>query len=197
MAHLPIIIGCNRVALEIRSDDGQSAVNVIHVSSTDTADNVVSELDAAMHGAPAPDMWAGMADTAAVYGFELTPLDGTSASIHHTFADPIPGQGDGQYMPAVAQVVTHRTATRGRSARGRNYIPFIAESGFTDGHFGGDLDVVVAAGWNSFRLSLAALAIPITFVVASYKHSEAHAITHTDQQHFAGTQRRRQSRLRS
>jgi hypothetical protein len=150
-----------------------------------------------LHASPAPDMWVGMADSAALTGFELTPLDGVSASLHHTLSTEIAGQGDGQFIPNVAMVITHRTATRGRSARGRSYVPFIAESGFTDGHFGGDVDTLAGPAWNAFRMSLEGLTTPIQFVVASYKHSDTHAVVQSDQQHFAGTQRRRQSRLRS
>lgn len=74
-----------------------------------------------------------------------TPLDGSSGA--YTFPLTVAGSAVGQAMPAeVAEVVTLRTALRGRQNRGRVYLPAF-EQGFFDnaGHLDVGLPAVVTA----------------------------------------------------
>jgi hypothetical protein len=66
--------------------------------------------------------------------FNYTPLDGSSGAIVHTEAGA--GTNAGAPMPAeVAEVVTIRTALRGRRSRGRVFLPAMVVGAFgADGH---------------------------------------------------------------
>ena len=86
------------------------------------------------------------------------------------------------------------TAKRGRSYRGRIYLPFITESSLSDGSLTGTIASDLQEIWEDFMEGLVTLGVPL--VVASYKHATAELVTGTSCLAAVGTQRRRQSRVR-
>lgn len=140
-------------------------------------------------------MWQGAVNGASVTRLDVTPLDGSGA----TFSLAVSGAkwtgtaGAGDFVPAASIVVTHRTAQRGRSFRGRTYIPFIGESSLVNGAISSITATQTA--WTAFVAAMSAAANPL--VVATYLHGSFSVVTSCTVQSIAGTQRRRQSRLRS
>jgi hypothetical protein len=135
---LPVIAGTVRCAVQGTMPNGQAWVNVWHArystgaSSPGAAD--ITNLDnlllriysgtAFTTGTPWLTLcYSGVKMTQINY----TPLDGTSLStqIVHT---PAGTGGTTSLPPEVAHVLTLRTAQRGRSHRGRIYMPAMAQS---------------------------------------------------------------------
>ena len=187
---LPVIANTFRVALLWKTGGGLVAVNVIHVRST-TLDPTGIFL--ALSGTVTQDTWSYVASAAHVDEVHITPLDGVSATQVFLTAGGVQWQGSagGDFIPASCSIVSLRTGTRGRSFRGRVYLPFLVEGQQQNG--------VLSAGglanwqeaWDDMIGDLGA-----TLVVASYKLRVATAVTSALCEGLAATQRRRQSQLR-
>lgn len=175
--------------------NGETAENVMHFATEGNASDVGNGLAANFDD-------LGLIDTvssaAGVTGFSVTPLDGVSPTTEFPFVSPFTGPGNDQFIPNLAAVITLYTARRGRSYRGRIFLPFTAENrqnnGFTDpstviGH--------LADAWTELAADLIALTPGVFPVVASYLHRTSEPVTLYKPQHVYGTQRRRQSRNRS
>lgn len=189
---LPTIAGVHRVALEWTGPSGQSAANVLHVEAAGlTASDVATAID----GDVTQQMWMHTASSFQVTRMVVTPLDGHSAS----FVFPTSGlkwTGDGgasDFSPAVAAIVSLRSAERGARARGRLYLPGVVEGLTTAGVLNANVATAQTA-WNAFLAALAADSCAL--VVASYTHAEAFTVTSVVYESVVATQRRRQSRLR-
>lgn len=191
MPPLPTISNVYRVALNWQGAGGQTAINVIHVRrAATTASAVATAVDTNVQA----NMWAQVANSAGVIRLDVTPLDGTSASFPLTVSGAkwTGTAGAFDHVPQVAEVVTLKTALRGRRVRGRFYTPFIAESAVSNG---GIVGFATAQGaWTTFISNMSAAGFPL--VVASYVAQSAQDVTAAIVQSVAGTQRRRQSRLR-
>lgn len=192
MAALPVIAGVFRVALFWLDGTGQRAVNVLHFQKTG---GTVALLNAALDGAATGSMWAYTRATASVVSKHITPLDGSSATAIYAAsgASWVGGQSTGDFMPACAEVVSLRTSKRGKSYRGRVFLPFIAESVAQNGSITGSVGTQQAA-WTAFVSDMATATYPL--VVASYKLATADLVQTTLVENVLGTIRGRQSRLR-
>ena len=189
---LPVITNVYRCALNWQSGS-QKSVNVMHVRRAASSASAV---------AAALDAWA----TAGLWGFEptgtavnnlvITPLDGTSAS----YTLPVTGAkwsgsaGVSEFFPAAAVVVKLTTLLRGRSQRGRLFLPWVAESKQTNGGLDVATQGTTQTAWNTFLGALISAGFPP--VVASYLHSSATDVVAMTVETLEGTQRRRQSRNR-
>lgn len=72
--------------------------------------------------------------------------------------DPSPGGISSQSIArGSAAVVTLRTANRGRSSRGRSYLPGMPESDVTDGVMTGPYTASLETAYNNYRTGAAAL----------------------------------------
>lgn len=197
MAPLPVISLTYRVALNWHANSGaQSAENVIHIRSVSGA-HTPAEVFAALAGAVANDMWSPVASTAIIDSATITPLDGLSATVTIGTDGSAKwiGEGSGELLPAVAAIIKLTTAGRGRSARGRVYLPFTAESAINAGLMSSPtLRNQTTESWQDFQELLTAGGYQ--HVVASYKLASAQTIANYDCENAFATQRRRQSRLR-
>jgi hypothetical protein len=174
------------------------ATNVIHIhdlAGGHTSSDIMTTLDAAASGG----MWACVVPTAQVTDVGITPLDGTTATQHFTPATPShwTGQNGTQFVPQVAVVVKLSTGDRGRSKRGRIFLPFVAESSIDNGFLDATQAAAMQTEWNDFQDDLGASAVSCLLVVASYKlASQTTAVEPIQVETVLGTQRRRQGRLR-
>jgi len=189
---LPVIADTYRVALNW-TDSGQSAVNVMHIlRSGTTASAIASSVDANVTAA----MWGTVVNGAAVNHLVVTPLDGASASFTlNTTGAKWTGSG-GVADPCVqcAVMIKCTTALRGRSNRGRLYLPFTSETISGGGVIAAGTQTTVQNAWNAFLTAM--IAAGSQPVVASYLHATQHPIAAYTVELAMGTQRRRQSRLR-
>jgi hypothetical protein len=200
---LPIINNTNRVALKWTGAGGQTAVNVIHISSGGAALNAAG-IFAGLAAAVDVGMWDAVSSGAFIGEVDITPLDGVSAtSSFLTGGGAVwSGSSGGDFVPAAAVLVKLQTALRGRANRGRVFLPMITEALMVDGFVNGGSVAVMQTAWTDFQADLQAQVVPIAQVVASYdrRHNGvgAHAsfITNYVVEGVLGTQRRRQQRLR-
>ena len=191
---LPVISNVYRVAMIWQDTGGLRAQTVMHFRrSSSTAQAVATAFDANVTA----NMWISLKSSTKVTELHVTPLDGSSA----TLIMPVTGAKwagvgtSGDIIPAAAVVVSFRTALRGKSNRGRIYLPFVAEAALSSGTL---VSTDVTAGqtaWTNFIAAMNTATTPP--VVASYKNSTWVDVVTAIYESVAGTQRRRQSRLRS
>jgi hypothetical protein len=193
MAPLPVIADTFRTVWHW-TDGGQHAVNVVHVRCpTGDALDVAGGIDGSLQTSQ-----FALLNSSATFGtIEVTPLDGTSPTLLHNMTSiHKTGGGGGQPVPQVACLVKLVTGLRGRSHRGRIFLPFASESEMDSGSFDATDAGVMQTAWGNFETALAALPKPIELVVASYKLAEAFSVTAVSVELETATQRRRQTRNR-
>lgn len=190
MATYPVIEDVYRCALKWSDGSGHTAVNVIHVkqAGVDSA-TIFADLDANV----TVTMWGYVTDDFHVTEVAITPLDGVSATTVFPTGSTSKWRGSAtsDFIPASCSLVHLGTDLRGRSHRGRIYLPYLAEGQQAKGVLAPAGLATWQAAWDTFRLGLTAL-----LVVASYKLAVATEVTQTYCEPVAATQRRRQSRLR-
>jgi hypothetical protein len=194
---LPIIAQVYRVALEWFCV-GQSAVNVIHVA-TDAAGKTPLQVFTCLDAHVSTLMFDSVTADAAVATVNITPLDGvTPTGIFPTGSvAKWGGNGSTDFIPAAATIIKLATATRGRSFRGRIFLPFLAEDANSRGQIDGPTATAMSTAWTTFAAAIDADATtPMNLVVASYKLATAAAVTELHAETTAATQERRQARLR-
>ena len=190
---LPTIPDAYRVAL-VWNASGQLAVNVMHFLRASTTSAVIaSTLDANVTAA----MWGSVWPSASVNHITVTPLDGNSASytLNTSGAKWTGSAAAGDPIIAVAAMVKLTTAFRGRSNRGRLFLPFVCESVQQGGTIVAGTVTSMQTAWNNFLTAM--IAAGQQPIVASYLHANQHPVTAFTVESFFGTQRKRQSRLRS
>lgn len=201
MPALPIIANTFRCALHWSSSTGQNAVNVMHIETTasgKTPLQVFTCLDAHVTAA----MWAPVQSACFVDSVAITPLDGISATqVFGTGAGPPAkwsGGTTGDFLPAAAVLIKLTTAHRGRSFRGRVFLPFIGEGATSNGFINSTTANNLSTAWAAFDAAMTADATtPQALMVASYKLAQANPIAALGAEAALGTQRRRQSRNRA
>jgi len=189
----PTISNVYRVALKWQgSGVTRPAVNVMHIrKASSSALAVWTEVDAKVTAA----MWGHTAAGTSVYEVDVTPLDGTSATAQYATGSPAKWTGSAatsDVIPQVACIAKLGTATRGRSFRGRLFLPFLCEGVTFYGTIQASTITSMQAAWNTFFAALTADSYEL--VVASYKLSSATAVTGVVIENRTGTQRRRQQR---
>jgi hypothetical protein len=203
---LPVITNVTRVAFHwFDSHTGGDAVNVMHFRNTaGTVDDLLDEIeDWVTGGTPAhgPALWDAVSSGTYVDSMSATKLDGTSATIVRPVLGVSntawQGQSGGGSLPAVAATVSLATATRGRSHRGRIFLPTLGESAMTDGLVAGGIRTAMQVGWDDFLDQFNDPAGPGALVVASYKLHTSSDVTSLVVKSHVSTQRRRQKRLGS
>ncbi len=161
------------------------------LSTTLDANGVATAIDAHVTAG----MWYAQNSHAHVYELDVTPLDGSGTTAIFGTGSPAKWTGGSSTFdvnPQVCSVVKLQTAKRGRSYRGRVYLPWVAENRVTNGLL--DPTDVAAANtiWATFLSDMiTAGARP---VVASYLHATAENVTGVLYERPTATQRRRQSR---
>jgi hypothetical protein len=193
MAPLPVIADTFRCALNWKASAGGTATNVMHFrKSGGSAAGLYTSIDSHV----AAGMWGAMPATAFVDNVVITPLDGTTASTTNSTGSPAKWTGgtDGTVVPQVAHILKLTTAKRGRSYRGRLFLPMTSENVIAAGVLQSSVVTSVHAAWVTFLTAVAADGY--TLVVASYVHSTAELVTSHTVESALATQRRRQTRLR-
>lgn len=193
MAGLPVISNVYRTALNWSHPVLGSAVNVLHFrGAPGSAAGLFTALDANVTN----DMWLTTPLAAQIDMVAITPLDGSTATLENTTDGATKWNGSigGQGMPQVATILKLRTAKRGKSYRGRIFLPWLLESLFSEGVIAPTEAAACQAAWVTFRAAMASSGY--TLVVASYKLSTAELVLTSTVEGDAATQRRRMSRLR-
>ena len=173
---LPIITGVARVAVRGTMPSGQRWINVCHVRKN--AGGAFSGADQAAVQPILVRLWRGTAfgsgndwlsncnNQLTLDDMTYTPLDGSSPSIVQSVN--LNGVSAGVSAPSeVAQVLTLRTALRGRAHRGRMYMPAPVVGTYSAG------GVLTGANITNFLTQVVAvqnalIAAGFTIVVASY-----------------------------
>jgi hypothetical protein len=194
---LPVIADTMRVAVRGTAPNGHAWANILHFrkSGAITFTAAIAILDPLLlshystaSGAGSP--WRNWAHTtSSLTQFEYTPLDGTSATsvITHVVA----GLSGGDPLPAsVALVATLRTATRGRSYRGRVYNGPLTEDFNLLGKPTAALVAALQVQWDRF-VNTALPGTGVSLVVASYLANVATNVVSVSVDGRWDTQRRR------
>lgn len=192
MATLPIIADTYRCALNWRHTNGQTAANVIHIrKAASTAAAVAAGIDANVTAA----MWQPLSNGASVQEVRVTPLDGSTATtILAVTGAKWTGGTAGDYTPAAAVLISLRTPFRGRSYRGRLFLPYLTETYQSNGSLDATARSNAQTAWDTFYSALNAGGF--LWVVASYKLAIANSATARIVESAIATMRPRQSRLR-
>lgn len=194
MAPLPTIADVFRCALVWGGSGGQSAVNVMHISAPGaTASGVRDALEAHVTSG----MWSTVATGASVKKLEVTPLDGASGGIEYVTSGGAKwtGNGGADYSPGVAAIIKLSTGLRGRSNRGRLFLPFTTEQDILGGLIDDSIVVAVSSAWDTFANAL--VADDMALGVASYKNSNWHQAVAIALEKIVATQKRRIDRVRA
>ncbi len=166
---LPTIAGVARASCGGPIAGGGRWNNNLHFRRTDLADPTEAQINGlavvleTFYTAIIP---VECAAPTALESIDITPLDGTSGAFHYTMS--IVGAAAMVALPPeVAEVLTIRTADRGRRARGRIYLPaFQNGASAADGHIvAGTVTAVLSAATS---LSIDAGAAGWQWGVASY-----------------------------
>jgi hypothetical protein len=143
------------------------------------------------------NMFAIMSSSNCFDTISVLPLDGSSASVpFHVSPTICGGSGGGDVVPALAAIVSAKTAFRGPKNRGRVYLGPVPESKNTNGVLDGATITSVQNGWNAFLAGCLTASPPVVPAVISRKHLSAEPITSYFAEGTGGTQRRRQDQLR-
>jgi len=147
---------------------------------------------------------ASLSTSAVLQQVDLLHLDGTAAMSSYTtpgtgkWAGPQPGDPE----IAVATLIKISTAHRGPANRGRIFLPFTSESIIANGALTGSVVAQISTAWQAFNTALQAGTPSMILGVASYARPPSHGSPHFTPllniscEPLAGTQRRRQGRLR-
>jgi hypothetical protein len=191
---LPVIADTFRCTLSWTGQPwSANAVNVIHVHapSSDEGD-VFTSLD----GAASADMWAHTSIDVGVSEVTIVKLDGSSAGVVFPTGFATQWRGTGSsgnaIVPQVAAIVKAGTAKRGRSYRGRVYLPWPMEVAINAGQLNSVDQGLMNTAWSGFLSAMVGDLRPMT--IASYKLATQEQVTSLQLETFLGTIRRRQPR---
>jgi hypothetical protein len=193
VAPLPVIPDIARVAFNwTNNQNAQVATNVMHfVILGDTPAGLYAEIDSHV----AVNMWGQTIVGASVDNVVITPLDGSSLSKQFFTGKPAKWSGavgTTEYIPQVAAIVKLGTDERGRSKRGRVYLPWCAETAVAAGSLATTTKSNMQSAWDTFRAAMKTGNNEM--VVASYKNISYLECTTTSVELLLATQRRRQPR---
>lgn len=190
---LPVISGVVRVTLNwTNSNVPEPAANVMHFS---TALTTGAAMFAAFDtGLAANQDWIdSVSNTTKLTSIEFLPLDGiTPTSEFTTGIDAYyTGSATGGPIPQAATTVTWQTDQRGRSKRGRTFLPHLGESAMDNGAIIGAVRSAMQTAWTGLLEDWAVAGL--TPVVASYTLGSARPVESFVVRQRASTIRRRQS----
>lgn len=193
MPALPVIDDVFRTAL-IWSEtaSGSNAVNVLHFYAPG---KTAAQLNTALTANVATNMWKLTENSCVITRVDITKLDGSSATLQTPTSGVAPwvgGTGTTQAIQQGAYIVKLGTETRGRSYRGRVYLPFLAESQSDRGILVAASVANVTTAWSTFMTAMTTAGFQL--VVASYKLSVKTTVVSVGCEAKAATQRRRQKR---
>lgn len=191
---LPVITNCYRCAFEWNSSDDAAlnATNVMHFvqSGTDPA-SLAALIDAHVTAT----MWSQTAEHCHVNQINITPLDGSGVSFPFVTGSGTKYSGEvtgGSIIPQVATIIKMLTSQRGRSFRGRIFLPFTCEEVLSIGNIAGATITQLNTAWVAFHNAMHSAGAELA--VASYKLASARNVVAVTAEPLSGTIRRRQKR---
>jgi hypothetical protein len=191
---LPVIADTYRVALDWVNPDfpSQSATNVIHVRKGGTnAAGIATIVDAGVTA----NMWRFQDTHSHVNFMNVTPLDGSSVTFPLATGSPAKWSGvqtNQQPLMQVCTLIKLVTAKRGRSYRGRVYLPWTDEAGVSGNVLDSPTCALVTTAWIAFLASLTGAGAKL--VVASYLKATAEDVVAVGTELDTATIRRRSQR---
>lgn len=194
VAPLPVIANVYRVALNWTNADFPSrvATNVIHLRKAGSNPAALwTSLDA--HATAA--MWETQDTHTQVNSVAITPLDGSGTTLTVNTGRPAKwsgAQATHDFSPQTCTVLKLVTAKRGRSYRGRVYLPFTCENSQVAGIVDNGQGAAMTAAWVAWMAAMAADGFAL--VVASYLLSTAENVVALACEADVATQRRRNKR---
>lgn len=194
MAPLPTIPNTYRVALSwFHTDLKTAAANVMHFRKSGSNP---AALWTALDSHVTSTMWNLTDSHGSIAEVTITPLDGSSVSLPEPTGSPAKWSGGttGSHnpVPNVAAIVKFVTGKRGRSYRGRIYLPWIEEA-YIDGlTLDNSQRTAVQTAWATFLTAMTGDGFDL--VVASYKLSTAETVLASGVENDIATQRRRAKR---
>lgn len=191
---LPVISDVFRCAFEWDSGGliSSPATNVMHFKGAGITE---SDVFNALDGAFVANNWAQTSSDASIVEVVIQKLDGASAAVAFATASAANWSGThagGDITPAVAAIVKEKTAKRGRSYRGRIFLPWLHESAMANGAVDGTELTNLQTAWSAWLTAMHGGAVEP--VVASYQLATAEPITDVVVEQLLATQRRRQMR---
>jgi hypothetical protein len=197
MAPLPVIANTYRVAMEWGNSDYPNwiATNVIHLNKSSSNPAAVA---AALEANVAAAMWQVQSTHSTIKNLVITPLDGSSVAFPIATTGGAKWSGNQSNNTPTAQncnIVKLLTAKRGRSYRGRIFLPWADEQA-VDGNLlhTGNASACTAA-WVAFHTAMTAAGFNL--VVASYKLATVDNVAALACENYTATQRRRNKRVRT
>jgi len=175
MPPLPVIPDVFRVVLEWNAHGGVSPVNVLHffadgATSAQVAGVIADHITSDMFSVVGQDFTL---DTIAI-----TPLDGSTATTHHSLGVGVAGQATGQAMLNMAACLNFGTTQRGSRGRGRVFLGPITESVNTgENNWDGAQRTDLRNDWAAFITACGTDSPSVVLGVASYAHGDFHIIT--------------------
>jgi hypothetical protein len=194
MPPLPVIADAFRVTFNWHTDAfGITAHNVMHFLGLGFDSPSVYD---AINLNVAHEMFQHTNVTTSVNSVDVLPLDGTSPTSTFPNSDVTEWRGTGstQLTVPVCALVNLKTGLRGRSHRGRLYLPWVCENAQNGGVLSGTIGADMTAAWEAFRTAMTASGLAL--MVASYTNDDIQAVTQCTVENDCATQRRRQDALR-
>jgi len=127
-----------------------------------------------------------------VFQVDVTPLDGSGVTLPTPTGSPAKWTGTGtggDILPTSCLLMKLNTAQRGRSHRGRIYLPFLNTNNVGDGKIGSSIQASVTTAWVAYKTALASAGAPLQ--VASYVLASSADVVAIAAETYEATQRRR------
>jgi hypothetical protein len=194
MAVLPVIADTYRCALEWQNSDHPDwvATNVIHVHKSSSNPAAIATI---LDNAATPNMWRAQGSHSKVGQINVTPLDGSSVTYPYPPATPahwVGTQTANTPVPNVTNLVKLLTSKRGRSFRGRVFLPWTDEAAINGNLLDTGFAALITTAWVAFHTALTAATTDL--VVASYVLAQQNAVAALASETSIGTMRRRLAR---
>lgn len=167
-------------------------MNVMHVKKSSSNPAAIATI---LNTNVTTNMWYFQEQSSIIHEVDITPLDGTSTTypyIPPTTAIWAGGRTTADKIPNVANLIKLVTAKRGRSYRGRVYLPWIHETSQTNGVLDAPSVANCTAAWVAFLAAMSGSGAPLG--VASYLHATFEPVIAVICERDVATQRRRNHR---
>jgi hypothetical protein len=191
---LPLIADVYRCAFKW-SDPAfpTNAVNVMHFKKSGSNPAAIATI---LNTNVTAAMWYFQEESSVIGEVDITPLDGTSVT--YPYIPPVAANWAGERttsdkIPNVANLIKLVTAKRGRSYRGRVFLPWVHEGSQTNGVLDAAAVSNCTAAWVAFLAAMSSSGAPLQ--VASYLHATSEPVVAVICERDIATQRRRNSRI--
>jgi len=168
----------------------KTPVNVMHFHAPSSSP---AAIESALNAHVSANMWAHTHVNEGINEVIITPLDGggISTTILTGFTSAWRGtQSTSGFLPQVCALIKHTTSLRGRSYRGRTFLPYPVEGVVDSGVLDPTTEAAMTTAWRSFLSGM--IGAGVEPHVASYKHSSSTLIIDSVAEPYTATQRRRQ-----